>query len=97
MFEIFFVIDLNSCRRKYILPIIIYAVKLNAFGTLSNRVARNAITIEALIDAFRNSPSKNIDIEGAKIEKGLRYFTTKAIDAYVSHIWSYIQDSNGSF
>ena len=81
------------------LPKVIYVVKLNAFGlsTLSNRVERNAIIIDELINAFRNSPNKNIDIKGAEIEESLRYFTTKAIDAYISHIWSFKQDSNGSF
>ena len=53
--------------------------------------------IDALIDEFRNLPNKNIDIKGAEIEKSLRYFTTKAIDAYISHIWSFKQDSNGCF
>ena len=75
------------------------AVKLNAFGskTFSNRVARHAIIIDEFIDAFRNLRNRNIDIEGTEIEEGLRHFTTKAIDAYISHIWSFKQDSNGCF
>ena len=79
------------------LPKVIYVVKLNALSKLSNRIVRSAITTDALIDAFRNLPNKNIDIKGEEIEKSLRYSTTKAIDAYISHIWSFKQDSNGCF
>ena len=70
----------------------VYAVKLNAFGskTFSNRVARHAIIIDEFIDALRNLRNRNIDIEGTEIEEGLRHFTTKAIGAYVSHIWSFL-------